>query len=171
MQQPQEQSAPLSSGQDLKPVQALETGTAQLEQPPLLPEGKERLIEEKNGTSDNNVAAAPQVERPRSQPGGERQTKGEMARFFGADDMLGDMKDFAVESARQALSNAAIRTNKERAQFIKKKFDQKYAAGPSGSGGKWHCIVGTDFGSYVTHEAQNFVFFQLGAYFVLIFKA
>ena len=87
-------------------------------------------------------------------------------RFFGTDDMPEEMRRVAVEVARVALKK---KTNKDRAEHIKKHFDKTYSI--NGSGGKWHCIVGTDFGSYVTHEAQSFVFFQLGAYFVLVFKA
>jgi len=88
-------------------------------------------------------------------------------RFFGADDMPEEMKQVAVEVARAAIKK---KTNKDRAEHIKKYFDKTYG-GSSSSGGKWHCIVGTDFGSYVTHESSNFVFFQLGAFFILIFKA
>ena len=87
-------------------------------------------------------------------------------RFFGTDDMPEEMRRVAVEVARVALKK---KTNKDRAEHIKKHFDKTFAN--TTSGGKWHCIVGTDFGSYITHESQNFVFFQLGAYFVLIFKA
>jgi dynein light chain LC8-type len=87
-------------------------------------------------------------------------------RFFGTDDMPEEMRKVAVEVARVALTK---RTNRDRAEHIKKHFDKTYST--TTSGGKWHCVVGTDFGSYVTHEAQNFLFFQLGPYFVLIFKA
>jgi dynein light chain LC8-type len=92
-------------------------------------------------------------------------------RFFGQDDMPEEMKNVAVDIARIAIKQK--KTNKDRAEMIKKHFDKTFAAtATTGStAGKWHCIVGTDFGSYVTHESQNFVFFQLGAYFVLIFKA
>lgn len=38
---------------------------------------------------------------------------------------------------------------------IKKEFDKKY--GPT-----WHCIVGRNFGSYVTHETKHFLYFYLG---------
>ena len=36
------------------------------------------------------------------------------------------------------------------AQYIRKAFVDKY-------NGVWHCIVGRNFGSYVTHEAKNHV--------------
>ena len=46
---------------------------------------------------------------------------------------------------------------------IKKEFDKKY--GPT-----WHCIVGRNFGSYVTHETKNFIYFYLGQVAVLLFS-
>lgn len=101
-------------------------------------------------------------------PSGEEEKEGDgpSVRFFGSEDASEEMKSMAVSTARVALEQ---KTNKDRAEYIKKHFDKTYAT--SSSPGKWHCIVGTDFGSYVTHESQNFVFFQIGAYFVLIFKA
>ncbi|RYG51950.1 hypothetical protein EON67_02305 [archaeon] len=47
---------------------------------------------------------------------------------------------------------------------IKKEFDKKY--GPT-----WHCIVGRNFGSYVTHESKHFIYFYLGQIAVLLFKS
>ncbi|CAN0369230.1 unnamed protein product, partial [Scytosiphon promiscuus] len=41
------------------------------------------------------------------------------------------------------------------AAFIKKEFDKKH--NPT-----WHCIVGRNFGSYVTHETKHFIYFYLG---------
>lgn len=41
------------------------------------------------------------------------------------------------------------------AAVIKKEFDEMY-------GSKWHCIVGSSFGSFVTHEHGYFVYFHLG---------
>ena len=41
------------------------------------------------------------------------------------------------------------------AAYIKKEFDKKY--NPT-----WHCIVGRNFGSYVTHETRHFIYFYLG---------
>ena len=76
---------------------------------------------------------------------------------------------YAVEEAIEIGIEEIIFITSPSKHSIKKHFDKTYAA--VGAPGKWHCIVGTDFGSYVTHESQNFVFFQLGAYFVLVFKA
>ena len=37
-------------------------------------------------------------------------------------------------------------------------FDKKY--GPT-----WHCIVGSDFRAYVTHESKHFIFFYVGLFY------
>ena len=50
------------------------------------------------------------------------------------------------------------------AAFIKKEFDKKY--NPT-----WHCIVGRNFGSYVTHEPKHFIYFYLGQVAILLFKS
>ncbi|KAF8354038.1 hypothetical protein PRIPAC_95661 [Pristionchus pacificus] len=34
-----------------------------------------------------------------------------------------------------------------------------------------HCIVGRNFGSYVTHETNYFVYFYLGQVAILLFKS
>ena len=61
-------------------------------------------------------------------------------------DMIEDMQQDAVECATQALEKFNI--EKDIAAYIKKEFDKKY--NPT-----WHCIVGRNFGSYVTHEVIN----------------
>ncbi|KAF2976243.1 hypothetical protein EK904_002678 [Melospiza melodia maxima] len=43
-------------------------------------------------------------------------------------------------------------------------FDKKY--NPT-----WHCIVGRNFGSYVTHETKHFIYFYLGQVAILLFKS
>lgn len=43
---------------------------------------------------------------------------------------------------------------KDIAAYIKKEFDTKF--NPT-----WHCIVGRNFGSYVTHETKHFIYFYL----------
>ncbi|KNC72071.1 hypothetical protein SARC_15381, partial [Sphaeroforma arctica JP610] len=32
----------------------------------------------------------------------------------------------------------------------------------------WHCIVGRNFGSYVTHETKHFIYFYIGQVSALI---
>ncbi|KAL6081856.1 hypothetical protein STEG23_033319, partial [Scotinomys teguina] len=68
-------------------------------------------------------------------------------------DMSEEMQRDSVECATQALEKYNI--EKDIAAHIKKEFDKKY--NPT-----WHCIVGRNFGSYVTHETKHFIYFYLG---------
>lgn len=60
-------------------------------------------------------------------------------------DMPEEMQQDAVDCATQAMEKYNI--EKDIAAFIKREFDKKY--NPT-----WHCIVGRNFGSYVTHETK-----------------
>lgn len=53
---------------------------------------------------------------------------------------------------------------KDIAAYIKKEFDSRH--GPT-----WHCIVGSKFGSYVTHETRHFIYFYLDSMAVLLFRS
>uniref|UniRef100_A0A8C4N859 Dynein light chain n=1 Tax=Eptatretus burgeri TaxID=7764 RepID=A0A8C4N859_EPTBU len=77
-------------------------------------------------------------------------------------DMPDDMQEDAVSFAKQALDKFNI--EKDIASFIKKEFDKKY--NPT-----WHCVVGRNFGSYVTHESKHFIYFYLGQVAILLFKS
>ncbi|KAK7271074.1 hypothetical protein RJT34_26683 [Clitoria ternatea] len=52
---------------------------------------------------------------------------------------------------------------KRLALALKKEFDSSY--GPA-----WHCIVGTSFGSYVTHSLGGFLYFSIDKFYILLFK-
>ena len=58
-------------------------------------------------------------------------------------DMNEEMQQDAIDCANVALEKFNI--EKDIAAYIKKEFDKKY--NPT-----WHCVVGRNFGSYVTHE-------------------
>ncbi|CAI9765854.1 unnamed protein product [Fraxinus pennsylvanica] len=77
-------------------------------------------------------------------------------------DMKEDIQKEAVEIAIAAFEKHNV--EKDVAEHIKKMFDKKY--GPT-----WHCIVGKNFGSYVTHETNHFVYFYLDSKAVLLFKS
>lgn len=76
-------------------------------------------------------------------------------------DMTEEMQHEAVEVATEGMSKFNI--EKDIAQFIKKTFDER--KGPT-----WHCIVGRNFGSFVTHETKHFIYFYLGHCAILLFK-
>ncbi|CAK9138967.1 unnamed protein product [Ilex paraguariensis] len=77
-------------------------------------------------------------------------------------DMKDDMQKEAVDIAIAAFEKNSV--EKDVAEQIKKEFDEKH--GPT-----WHCIVGKNFGSYVTHETNHFVYFYLDSKAVLLFKS
>ncbi|PCH03842.1 Dynein light chain, type 1/2 [Penicillium occitanis (nom. inval.)] len=57
-------------------------------------------------------------------------------------DMTEDMQQEAIEVATEAMEK--FHMEKDIAQHIKKEFDSR-------KGATWHCIVGRNFGSFVTH--------------------
>jgi dynein light chain LC8-type len=77
-------------------------------------------------------------------------------------DMAEDMQAEAVEVAAQAVERFSV--EKDVAAHVKKEFDRRH--GPT-----WHCVVGRNFGTYVTHETKHFVYFYLGQVAVLLFKS
>ncbi|KVH88615.1 dynein light chain 1, cytoplasmic-like [Cynara cardunculus var. scolymus] len=77
-------------------------------------------------------------------------------------DMKEEMQNEAVNIAISAFENCSV--EKDVAEQIKKEFDKNH--GPT-----WHCIVGKNFGSYVTHETNHFVYFYLESKAVLLFKS
>jgi len=76
-------------------------------------------------------------------------------------DMTEEMQTEAIEVATEGMTKYNI--EKDIAQYIKKTFDER--KGPT-----WHCIVGRNFGSFVTHETKHFIYFYLGHCAILLFK-
>ncbi|CAG8982202.1 hypothetical protein HYALB_00003638 [Hymenoscyphus albidus] len=76
-------------------------------------------------------------------------------------DMTEDMQQEAIDVAQAGMTKYTI--EKDIAQYIKKQFDER--KGPT-----WHCIVGRNFGSFVTHETKHFIYFYLGHCAILLFK-
>ncbi|KAL2007847.1 hypothetical protein VTN00DRAFT_7829 [Thermoascus crustaceus] len=70
-------------------------------------------------------------------------------------DMTEDMQQEAIEVATEAMDKFHI----EKARI----FDSR-------KGATWHCIVGRNFGSFVTHETKHFIYFYLGHCAILLFK-
>ena len=76
--------------------------------------------------------------------------------IFKEQDMKVSLRELAVEAASEAVVRGGW--DNEIAAFIKKRMDKRQQ---SITGGRWHCIVGPDFGSYVTHERGCFCYFYL----------
>lgn len=82
---------------------------------------------------------------------------------IGETDMLETMQQDALDLAAKALDFFDVTEPTEIARFIKKEFDKAYGPG-------WQCIVGTDFGSFVTHCYGNFIHFRVGSLAILLFR-
>ncbi|KAH7528534.1 hypothetical protein FEM48_Zijuj05G0082300 [Ziziphus jujuba var. spinosa] len=79
-------------------------------------------------------------------------------------DMPPFMQIHAVECARKTHDSLEKFTSKTLALTLKKEFDGIY--GPA-----WHCIVGTSFGSFVTHSVGGFLYFSMDQkLYILLFK-
>lgn len=72
------------------------------------------------------------------------------------------MKQDAIDISIRALEIHSVET--DIACYIKKEFDKIYKR-------TWHCIVGKDFGSYVSHERNRFIYFYVGKTAILLFKS
>ncbi|KAL8205529.1 hypothetical protein R6Q57_009080 [Mikania cordata] len=82
---------------------------------------------------------------------------------IGETDMLQTMQDDALQLAAKALDFFDVTEATEIARVIKQEFDRMY-------GGGWQCIVGTNFGSFVTHCYGSFIHFSIGNLAILLFR-
>ncbi|XP_076881875.1 uncharacterized protein LOC143530141 [Bidens hawaiensis] len=86
-----------------------------------------------------------------------------------ASDMSIVLQNKAFKCAKDHIDSTSSSANgikidsKCLALALKKEFDTSY--GPA-----WHCIVGTSFGSYVTHSVGGFLYFSINKVYVLLFK-
>ncbi|XP_052621907.1 uncharacterized protein LOC111893350 [Lactuca sativa] len=92
---------------------------------------------------------------------------GELAVLFQVKVFVTDMPAFmqvhAFRCARKTLDSLEKFTPKQIAFNMKKDFDKVY--GPA-----WHCIVGSSFGSFVTHATGCFLYFSMENLYILVFK-
>jgi dynein light chain LC8-type len=77
-------------------------------------------------------------------------------------DVSQDLLIFAVERAAAAIERKD--PDNEIAKHLKIKFDKEFY--PS-----WHCIVGKNFGAYVSNEENKALYFTYGQTSVLLFRA
>ncbi|KAF5802851.1 putative dynein ATPase [Helianthus annuus] len=78
-------------------------------------------------------------------------------------DMPAFMQIHAFRCARQTYDSLEKFSPKQIALNLKKEFDKVY--GPA-----WHCIVGSNFGSFVTHATGCFLYFSMEKLYILVFK-
>ncbi|XP_027333057.1 uncharacterized protein LOC113847923 [Abrus precatorius] len=78
-------------------------------------------------------------------------------------DMPSFMQVHAFRCARRTYDSLEKFSSKHIAHNIKKEFDKAY-------GPVWHCIVGSSFGSFVTHSTGRFLYFSMENLYILLFK-
>ncbi|EEB06619.2 dynein light chain Dlc2 [Schizosaccharomyces japonicus yFS275] len=93
---------------------------------------------------------------------GHLKSHGNLTAVIKSVDMSEEMQQDAVRTALQAIEKFPV--EKDIATFIKREFDKRYSP-------TWHCIVGRNFGSFVTHESRHFIYFYLGNIAFLLFKS
>lgn len=76
-------------------------------------------------------------------------------------DMTEDMIKYAFNCAKTAMDKYVI--EKDIAAYIKLDFDKHFYP-------NWHCIVGKQFGSYVSHESKHYIYFYIGELSFLLYK-
>ncbi|KAH9618923.1 hypothetical protein KSS87_013406, partial [Heliosperma pusillum] len=78
-------------------------------------------------------------------------------------DMPGFMQIHAFQCARNTYDSLEKFSAKHLASNLKKEFDKVY--GPA-----WHCILGSSFGSFVTHATGCFLYFSMEKLCILLFR-
>ncbi|VDM33517.1 unnamed protein product [Toxocara canis] len=70
---------------------------------------------------------------------------------------------FAQAVAKEQII-AGNTNEKAIANALKSRFDERY-------GRCWQCIVGSSFGSFVTHSNNHFIYFYIDDFAVLLYKS
>lgn len=78
-----------------------------------------------------------------------------------------EMVDYVVLQTRlsldKGLSDKVSNSFQEVATRVKSDMEEHYKS-------TWHCIVGRNFGAYVTHEIGRYIFFYIGQKGFLVFS-
>jgi dynein light chain LC8-type len=69
-----------------------------------------------------------------------------------------------IELVRLAFRKYDLNNQRELAGFLKRSADKAFSS-------CWHCIVGRQFSSYVTHEMNGFIYLTKGPLSILLFKS
>ena len=79
-------------------------------------------------------------------------------------DMSDKLRDLVIKISKEAIKNVNIDSDTKIAKYIKQKLDQEKV-----KSGNWNCIVGTEFGSYVSHFKGHFIYFDIGSISIFLF--
>mmetsp|Transcript_73417 Transcript_73417/g.123700 ORF Transcript_73417/g.123700 Transcript_73417/m.123700 type:complete len:94 (+) Transcript_73417:116-397(+) len=77
-------------------------------------------------------------------------------------DMEKEMIDDALQFTKESFDTFSL--EKDIATSIKRSFEKKHK-------GAWHCVVGKNFGSFVTHEQKSYIYFLRKEWAVLLWKS
>ena len=77
-------------------------------------------------------------------------------------DMSEDMQQHVINIASAGLAKYTV--EKDVASHIKKEMEKAHNS-------TWHCFVGRNFGSNITHEVKHFIYFYMGQVAILLFKS
>ena len=80
------------------------------------------------------------------------------------EEMQKESLTLAKEIFQEAQASGAQLVQKDLAAKLKKKFDSTY---PNST---WHCIIGSDFASSITHQTKHCIIFQANQQKILLFK-
>jgi dynein light chain LC8-type len=72
------------------------------------------------------------------------------------------MQQDALNAANIAFRECQL--EKHIARYIQEKFASKY-------GGNWHCIVGGNFGTSITYDANHYIHFTHSMHAILLFRS
>ncbi|CAL9042979.1 uncharacterized protein LOC135648393 [Musa acuminata AAA Group] len=122
----------------------------------------EESREKKKGVGDGDRCVGDVRDPPQGQQQ-QQQKEEEMNVKVRAADMSLALQKHAFRCARETLTSMPKLESKRLALALKKEFDSTY--GPA-----WHCIVGTSFGSYVTHSLGGFLYFSIDKVYILLFR-
>lgn len=76
-------------------------------------------------------------------------------------DISPEMEKEILDIAKYAIDK--MHTIQQIATHLKDELNRKY-------NGDWHAFVGRNFGSYVTYQANHYIYFYIGQYGFLLFK-
>ena len=68
-----------------------------------------------------------------------------------------------ASGAYRSFQRGELKHNWQVAERVSQEFAEKYP-------GKWHVIVGKQYGSFVTHEASSMLYFSINGLIFLVFK-
>jgi dynein light chain LC8-type len=114
---------------------------------------------------NSNSGLANHSQSPYSQQG-----RRELSRDFDDDlivkstDLSASHEQQMLDLVRSAFRKYDLTNQRELAGFLKRTADKMFSS-------CWHCIVGRQFSSYVTHEMNGFIYLTKGPLSILLFKS